>query len=143
MIKEIIAYYRFAILPPSVNRAKKWGSRGSRVVLYPTAELSLWRALPASEGYLNEEEMVDDADYAILYLFYMVRYYKNGTLKRVDVDNRIKYCQDKVADLMGIDDKYLVLPIAFPVDDEYEHTEVYVTRKEDVNALIDILTDKF
>ena len=143
MNKEVVARYVFDMLPPSVNHAKKWGSRGDRVVLYPTAELRLWRSLPASERYLNEEEIVDDADYAVLYLFYMERYHKNGTLKKIDADNRIKYCQDKVADLMGIDDKYLVLPIAFPVDNRDERTEVYVTLKENIHVLIDILTSKF
>ena len=91
---------------PSVNHL--YGQRGFRK--YLTKEAKKLREeidkIVKSHPYSDKQDLKDKPLKVVVYL-YEDWYCLNGSVKRVDVDNRAKFLLDSVFNALGIDDRHI------------------------------------
>lgn len=81
-------------IPPSQNHAIKMTTRGGYVRRYSSKELKTWQELVAYTT--NEQQIVKSTWYGIDITYYLPLFYKNGNIRRKDIDNMIKYTIDSI-----------------------------------------------
>jgi hypothetical protein len=117
-------YFKIEGLPVSENKAVRMSSRGG----YKTKEFKEWEELVA---LTQKNKTIDCSEwYGCEIIVHMPLYCKNGSIKRRDSHNFIKYAIDttlkKVADVNGkeIDDCRIIEVSECKVDDKNEWTEI-------------------
>lgn len=81
------AYFKIKRLPPSVNEAVRYTSRGG----YPTKKLREWLDYTDS---LKPKNIKSTKFYGVEIIFHMKMHYKNGNLRTWDALNYQKYLID-------------------------------------------------
>lgn len=108
--------YNLDILPPSSNNAL----RSSKFGYYPTKEYKEFKRYVMT---LDKKQIEDNDWYVVKRTFYMPLRYKNKSIRKKDLTNMIKYLDDELCKLIGIDDSKIIAGSEVKVDDELEHCE--------------------
>lgn len=114
--------FKIKSLPVSVNNAV----RHSKYTSYKTKEFKEW------EGFVEKEtdKNINKSEwYGVEVVCYFPLYYKNGNIRRRDIDDMLKYAIDctlkKVQNKDGeIDDKRVLEGSFAKIDSEEEYTEI-------------------
>jgi len=115
--------------PPTSNHANKVSVRNRRVFYYPSPQLRSWRKEVSKA--VRETELKGSEWYGAELVFELPLYYKNGNVKRVDLDNMIKYTIDEITKRVlvegqPIDDSLIIELSAVKVDSQNLKTTVTI-----------------
>jgi Holliday junction resolvase RusA-like endonuclease len=69
-------------------------------------------------------QIPEDARFVFVVRLYTSLYTKQGKVKRIDTDNRVKLLKDAVFTTLGVDDKMVFGDVVFKHDSEEEYAEV-------------------
>lgn len=97
-------------IPPSVNAATRAFQSNSGIGFYKDNKLKAWEKLVKDICLIERPHINDAPTYGIELTFTYPKYYKNGNLKKKDLDNLIKYTIDNVV-------KYIITPSTVGLDD--------------------------
>lgn len=98
-------------IPPSMNNSYPTARSGHR---YKSKELRNWErqfeiwALQNAKQFQDKPTKQEPLYFKVIFCFTREQlYFKNGKLKKVDLDNRLKHIIDKICQLLEIDDKQI------------------------------------
>lgn len=118
-----VIYFRVAGLPPSENHALIQGRGGRR---FPSKEYLAWKKKCSS---LKNQKIDESEWYEVERVYHFPLYYKNGNIRKKDVSNLNKYCDDELAKVVGIDDSRIKCGHEDKVDckegEEYTEWTIY------------------
>jgi Holliday junction resolvase RusA-like endonuclease len=69
-------------------------------------------------------EIPEDARFVFVVRLYTSLYTKQGKVKRIDTDNRVKLLKDAVFTTLGVDDKMVFGDVVFKYDSDEDYVEV-------------------
>lgn len=120
-------------IPPSLNSSHRFypgGVRG-RIRKYPVASFTEWMQLVSLTQ--KQKKIKEATFYSLEFEFYMPTFCKNGSVRRIDCSNLIKYAEDAVLKLVVdsngklIDDSRIVEITAEKIDSDKEKTVIVLS----------------